>query len=88
MKFFTKYKAKPTAPERAVMLEALRNLYEQLDLVDPDITKDWIKVAQLNESVTNQSYDYKDKFGKEEYAAVEKEAYYLDTLRRGEVATR
>lgn len=86
MALFTKYKSKPTPAERDIMVKALAGLYEQLDLVDPESTKDWIKVAQLNESVTNQGYEYKDRFGKTEFDSAEKEAYFLDQERRAALA--
>ena len=86
MGIFSKTKRKPTEPERAGYLNALLDLYRQLDEVDPKNTKAWIKVAQLNDKVTNQGYEYRDLFGNVEYRSTIKEAEYLDRVRRSSTA--
>lgn len=82
MGIFSKAMSKPTEPERDAYLGALLDLYQQLDEVDPENTKNWIKVAQLNDKVTTQGYEFRDTFGKTEYMSVIKEAMYVDSLRR------
>ena len=87
MGFFDKATRKPTESERNAYLTALLGLYRQLDEVNPDNTKDWTKVAQLNDTVTTQGYEYRDVFGKTEHLSVIKEALYTDGLRREQAKT-
>lgn len=82
MGIFSKSTRKPTETERDAYLKALLDLYQQLDEVDPGNMKLWVKVAQLNDKVTTQGYEYRDAYGKIEQLSVIKEAQYLDGLRR------
>jgi len=82
MGIFSKPTRKPTDPERDAYLNALLDLYLQLDEVDPSNMKLWVKVAQLNDKVTTQGYEYRDVYGKIEQLSVIKEAQYVDGLRR------
>lgn len=86
MAFFTKYRSKPTQAEHDQLVKDLLHLYTEMDMVDPDRTEDWQKVANLNEAVTNRAYEYQDKFGKDAKVSAEKEALYLDAERRRALA--